>query len=396
MDPSTIEHLNFLERYVNDGSPTGLTFLHSSSDCTSPFYGTPGFVLPILWLEQHLVQSGGFVPDFLKHAETLGLPVHPDCWKFVCLKRRRAGTIHDTILVSPTASARTVLYADYDYPLYFKLHYPFVLGRFSAELRDHKLRLPVIISQALTVRNEQLDEISFLPDIGWLEASDACQKPCDGKLGVLVRSAIPFNCPPLDTVLPFFSLHARSHLGKDERSLLQSMTDDFEDKAQHIIDSILRPLISSFWNLVGKFGLWPEAHGQNILIGYEPTQSVGHVVWRDFQGFYRERDISKRLLGQEYEEVEYHLLPIQGEELLKKRSQLYDSYLGEYCLKPLLAEFDSEARETARSFVIEQTRYFIAKFQIELPRRCWYALPLRPPREHEKLLLQKHTNPSYR
>lgn len=390
-----MKELNVFERYVNDGSPTGLTFSNSSSDCTSPFLGTPSIVLPIVWIDVEKVLLIGETSFFAPQIDgMIAVPVHPDCWKWVEINLRVNRDNTSCVLVEPTSSPRTLLYVENDNIIYIKLHYPMALGRFSSDLTGEKITIPLKISEFLSRAENLLPEINFLPEIGGLETEIFVNAPRGNKTGVVYRSSTPVQNIKLERMFPFFSLFAKNCYPVLEDVLINMLIRDIDNKAEFIIKNIIDPLLASFWAFVTQYGLWPEAHAQNIILGISENGEF-HIIWRDLQGFYRETNIELPInihLG----DAQYHLLPKDPLELIKKRSHLYDGYLGLYCLEPLLSVMDAKTRKTVKSFIVEKTRAQLSSSGINFPEGKWFAMPAQAPRPGEWLELQEYSNPIYR
>src|SRR4051794_1620167 len=65
----------YMERYVNNGSPSGFTHKYTSSSATSPFGSSPSFSLFVGSLSTGLIESFGVLPEWLEPGTIL---LHPD------------------------------------------------------------------------------------------------------------------------------------------------------------------------------------------------------------------------------------------------------------------------------------------------------------------------------
>ena len=72
--------LKNMERYVNDGSPSGFSFTHTTSVQYSPSEGVDKFSLPVFWSDE--VKTYGQIPSEFKllfsNNGQNAIPFHPD------------------------------------------------------------------------------------------------------------------------------------------------------------------------------------------------------------------------------------------------------------------------------------------------------------------------------
>jgi hypothetical protein len=96
----------FLERYVNDGSPSGFTDLHTTSDRTNPFIGEERF--PLLEFSDTDIEciTLGHKRECFERGVNYA---HPDSINSEILIGSGRKIVESPFVVSPTASARTML-----------------------------------------------------------------------------------------------------------------------------------------------------------------------------------------------------------------------------------------------------------------------------------------------
>lgn len=328
-----VRHL-YAERFINDGSPTGLTFRRASTIPTAPRTAPGGYPLPIVRVSPDDIVGWGAWETRFTYEDGLGLPVHPDVVPMLGrMHRRRVVTSTRPFpWVVPTASPRTVVaWAFGTAPCYVKLHYPAPLGRFGNDLTDEKLSVPVQLSQYLGERSEE-GVPSVLPEPAAIEAAVGV----DGSvMGALVRD-MPELAADESDVIPAFALFGTDWLSPDEPPLVERWLSSEPNPTHALVASVLEPILDSFWALSIRFGLIPEPHAQNILISLSEGLRPRRVIWRDIQGFSRDwRRVPARLraLGA------YRLIP-DGPGAPARRSYLIDWMLGTYVFDPLLRAAD--------------------------------------------------------
>jgi hypothetical protein len=121
-----------LERYVNNGSPTGWTDRNKTSASTNPFTGQDRFSL----LEFDVSDVDNFLIG-KKHA-LFDRPInyaHPDSNKSENLARAQLTTYPSDIIVSPTSGGRTMLLRNEKHEGYLKLTYESRIGRVDRQLK---------------------------------------------------------------------------------------------------------------------------------------------------------------------------------------------------------------------------------------------------------------------
>jgi len=128
----------YLERYVNNGSPSGFSIKCSTSEKTNPFKGAD-YINPYICIaDKSFFIDFGVIPniDCTCPDNESWVLVHPDMSSHPLfsnnnLQLKKAEKIN----LVPTASARTLLLIESDYHGYFKLHYDGTIGRLERKLQ---------------------------------------------------------------------------------------------------------------------------------------------------------------------------------------------------------------------------------------------------------------------
>lgn len=405
MEYSDIKPLIYYERFVNNGSPTGLTFSFSSSVCTSPLYCSGSFRLPFIEIPREEINLYGnqWFEYFSVNSNKILFPVHPDLVNLLNHKYYKQTTWQPKhgIEATPTASPRTVLLLQEPYEhLFLKLDYPLILGRFTSKLFGPKLFVgPHICSYLSTLKSAK--PIYYLPEISALEATVYENNTVSGAI-LRLNEVWRVNGKPVSAIklIPAFSLFGRDHFSGDFTPLVLNLLDHSQSISKQLLEKFIYPVLDDFFTLSFEHGLIPEAQAQNFLFGYCDLNSSPLVVWRDFQGFFRDESRAHSLLLMK-ELGEYHLIRSKNRSYAqKRRSYLYDWILGHYFFDPLIESVDQFCSIDI-NFVIEGIKeransYLKLVEKNYLPNGYWYSLSLRKPRKEEHLSLHQNRNPRYR
>ena len=378
--------LNYMERLVNNGSPSGFTEINTSSDKTNPFK-VDGFYLKML--------SGGELETFGDPPKDLcalnGLLVHSD-WENII---ERKDLLHDTTLyVIPTSSFRTVKVFDSNY--YIKLSYPGVIGRMRRNLEEKHILSGIQLTRILEemVCNERVNKFfAFLP-----ESSGVSMALGNGRsTGYVVRGATPIgkNTSKIAYVIPAFSLFGKDRGNADDSEILKQILLYKKVGNDYLLSNLIYPLIDIYFDCLLREGISPEMHSQNILFGFDKDWNIASVILRDLESI--DKDITIRAaLGKSDFINSYKTIKETDYNYLIKHSFMFDHKLGEYLVEELIVcasqvksvneiELRKSIKEYtnrkysehfARLFPSDGKRYKFEKVKInhDLPSRPYVAL----------------------
>lgn len=380
------------ERFVNDGSPTGLTWTHSSSTPTCPRRSARSFLLPILRVEHKDCRIIGEIPDFFT-SRFFRFPVHPDCVPNLTKEQHRQLVFEPELpmVVVPSASPRTVFVNCDDYSGFLKLDYPFVLGRYARHLFGPKLDHGYLVSKELSDKAAESMGIFHFQEIGALEVIISNGK----RSGVLFRKALPTG-RSWPRYYSFCSLFGDNYFEEPRESPAILVQEALAHGGlEWILNQVIRPLVTSFWQLVTTFGFWPEAHAQNIVLGIDSSGNTA-VIWRDCQGMFVDMEVRKTSLPS----APYHSLTAGNDTTLQKRSFLYDWILGHYVLDPIRELCDnwwagSGKRVQGMAKHVTTELLGSADLRYVLPQGVMYCLSMEAPGDKHLEYLREY-NPVYR
>lgn len=330
----------YLERYVNNGSPSGYSMKCTTSDSTSPFKGSE-YITPYICVsnKSNFIEFGT-IPDIdvgCVNSENWVL-VHPDMSthhffndKDLILKRAT------NIKLVPTASARTLQLVDSDDLGYFKLHYDGIIGRMERNLSYDVAISGVEISEIIKslIDNNKLDNrLTYLPEIGARVLRIQNQD-----WGMVWRCKEPYgDCSEIKYVIPVFALFSKDRKHPEDNTLLeQIIAEKFYDPITYVVDYLINPIIECYFSLLKNAGIQGEWHAQNLLIGFDDDFYPQKIIARDLESMDKDITLIKTFnLLLKFESNIYKCIDESREDYQKKHSFMFDFKLGEYIIQPLL------------------------------------------------------------
>jgi len=342
-----IQHPNssryYLERYVNDGSPSGFSTIYTTKPQTSPFELNPFFYLNICFANKQFFKDFGIIPDlgFQNLDENKNwILVHPDMKsnEFFVNENFELTELGD-FKVIPTASGRTVqIYHNYNED-YIKLHYSGILGRVRRELPFVKAVSGPEISNLLTkaIDNNLLsNKISLFPETG----ARVLYNDKEEEWGMVYRQNKPYNIADEMAyfIFPAFSLFSTDRLNNHHYPILKQIIETYKyNPKEYVLEVIIYPLLNSYIELVSKLGLQPELNSQNLMLSFNEDFSVCSFILRDLESVDKDLTIMTEI-GQKFESLCYPFKFIDASQYnyYIKHSFMFDFKLGESILEPIL------------------------------------------------------------
>lgn len=387
--------LQYLERYVNDGSPSGFTEINKTSAPTDPFGLQPWFHLYVCHGPHAWFHTYGEVPKWPAEAlyqDADWILVHPDMVEDtdLCVPELSVALL-DTIRVVPTASARTVQFKDTPGKDYAKLHYNRILGRINRALTYKKAVAGPELSEFVidAINSGKLDSrLTLLPETG-ARVMIIHQGERLVEWGMVWRSHKPYGpvASSLRYLIPFFSLFSTDRLSPyDPPLLVQLIEVAHVSPVDFLLNCLIAPIIGGYFSLVRQIGLQPEWNAQNLLVGLDSNLNIISIVMRDLGEIEKDLTIRDSLgLPNNFASHPYKCISAeQGDIYYMRHSFQFDFKLGEYILEPLIGllsitygvnapYLQSAAKGIAQPFMDDLPTDFF-------PRNgMWY--------KHEKILL---------
>lgn len=367
--------LIYLERYVNNGSPSGFTCINQTSYETSPASDKDFFCLDML-CEDDLVETIGILPDFFEEFGRNIIFIHPD---MNSMYRKKGFHIkRSNIRVSPMSSSRTVKFLDF--PGYVKLNYNGIIGRIDRSLTDKHVYSSVEMTDFLkrALKKGIYHKLSFFPEPG---AKLYKSEKDDINIGMVYREEEAFGdkVGEIKYVLPVFSLFAHDKKKLDEFLLIQLIKKSNKNPEEYVLNDLIYNIIDNYFKLILYEGIQPEWHAQNLLLGINDNHSIVSLIMRDLESI----DIDKTL--QEsigdcicFKSYPYKYLNSSQYNYQIKHSFMYDFKIGEYVFDPIIkcvTDYFKLEQNVIEKSIKEYSRQYIEKLPKDFfpENNSWYS-----------------------
>lgn len=325
--------LMHLERFVNDGSPSGYSEgPHQVAEPFRPSAPVRSFELPLFRVEATECIGVGVAPTegfrFDPSPEYRVVPVHPDIDRHTVISA--GGVPHGFLEVAATSSSRTVAVIGADHHL--KLHYPGLVGRAPRELPLRRVSRSVAVSSAL---DEAIASPAARAGVDFLrEPVGQVWTSGEVEIGAILRETGPLRPRSAGgIVLPWFAMASVDRLAPTDAPLLVQLVQS-SDSMPTTVEKVIEPVLNAFLWLALAQGLIPEAHGQNLLVEVSNEGRVVRVIFRDLLDFVVD-DTIRESMGRSF--VEGARTFSDPHDLLGRwRSWAFDFKLSEYALLPVM------------------------------------------------------------
>lgn len=403
-----IEAQQYLERYVNDGSPSGFSELNKTSPETDALGLAPWFNLFLLRGPDAWFRTSGEIPQWPaapQCGDSSWLLLHPDMADHPSLRipELRLDRI-DAHKVVPTASGRTVQFIHRSTPDYVKLHYDGVLGRVHRGLPYQKAVAGPEISRLIVdaLANNRLDaKLALLPETGArvLTVAGAPKQ----EWGMVWRSHRPLGpmVAQIRYMCPYFALFSKDRLRSFDPPLLTQLIQGCRGSpSDFVLEELLIPVVRCYFSLVTTLGLQPEWNAQNLLVGLASDFSISSIIMRDLGRSEKDLTLREQLgLNNTFESFPYKCIACKDELYVIRHSFSFDFKLGEYVIEPVVGllcyEYGTDP-QSVRGPIREVAESHIKQLPPDhFPKDgCWYG--------HDRILLTDKRpyvaipNPKYR
>lgn len=373
-----------LEKYVNEGSPSGFSTQNTTSLSTSPFEHKSWFNPLICTAPSSYFQEYGNIPDIVpKQKRQNWIIVHPDMVynQFFKHKDFDLKNFYE-IQVLPTASGRTVQIYNDNQNDYIKLHYEGILGRIRRELPYFKSISGVEMSKyiATAISNNELNnKISILPEIAARVLINKDYKY--NEWGMVWRENKPLKLKKdsYHFLFPSFSFFSMDRFYLNHLPLLQQIISHYQyNPEEYILEVVLLPLIDCYFNFVLKLGLQPELNSQNMMFGFNKDFSECSFIIRDLESIDKDLTLMKYLgISFESEVYPYKCIEEKQYNYQIKHSFMYDFKLCESILDPIIKTtmkyFDIDYNKI-QNRIKSQAQKYIKKLPFDFfPNDKWYV-----------------------
>lgn len=333
----------YLEKFVNDGSPSGFTNQHCPPKEFSPS-GSKEVLVPIFQVPSEKFVHVGLWPDSFgdRNWQKNELPLHPLTVKQLQGNPEFSDFINNSgdegVFAQVTAGGRTLSILP-DQKWHFKLHYPGILGRVNRYLPLRKAIAGIENSLALSKHlpnSEMKRTMGFLPEVGLRSMITGDNLT---SISTILRSATPK--PFLEDevgLIPVFSLFAKDPNATTDDLLLVQLLKHAEDPKRELI-KIIEATIQAYNYMTFDLGLVPELNAQNILFSVDRNLKFKRAIIRDFGRIEKALHIRKRKnLFLDFISGDYKVYDFDSDPdfAIKRHSFSLDFKLCQYVLEPIL------------------------------------------------------------
>lgn len=366
-----------MERYINDGSPSGFTQKNNTSENYNPFLSHTEFKVC-----GHKINRNGNIncmdygnpPDWIDTNEII---VHPDYE--ICFKECEKKSEH---IVIPTASSRTV-YAINE-KCYMKLQYNRKIGRleriFTPEKICNAIKISAVLKEKFDMGNMPKD-IFFMPETFGriIDFGEHFSPNVETRYwGMVIRDVTPY---PLDDsserrLIPAFSVFAKNHTKTSTKSILELLYDFREQKEmlpqEFVLEKLIKPALKLYFEILLNTGFHMEAHAQNILYLISVDGNAVNVkgaVIRDFESFDKDLDIMKKIgIDSKFSTITEKVNDSSDRQhYMMRNSFLFDFKFGEYFITPLLDHCKKIFSKININGIIDEIKCFNKTYIRQLP-----------------------------
>lgn len=367
--------LIYLERFVNNGSPSGFTKINQTSYETSPLSDREFFYLDLLCIDD-LVETIGILPDFFEEFGHEVIFIHPDMSKMY--KKKNYNTKKSSIRVCPMSSFRTVKFLDF--PGYAKLNYNGIIGRIDRSLTDKHVYSSLEMTDFLkgALRKGIYHNLSFFPESG---AKLYKSEKDDINIGMVYREEKAFGdkVNEIKYILPMFSLFAHDRNRPDDFLLIQLIRESGKNPEEYFLDDLIFNIIDNYFKLLLNEGIQPEWHAQNLLLGIDSHHSIVSLIMRDLESIDIDQTLQESIGNcTNFKSYPYKYLNSSQYNYQIKHSFMYDFKIGEYVFDPII-KCATECFKLNKNIIEKKIKEYSKQYIEKLPKdffpenNNWYS-----------------------
>lgn len=333
----SLEDYNYLERYVNCGSPSGFTDKYNTSVQTCAKGPGDSFCLYSIELPDGItIHDFGKIPAFFKKWQML---IHPDMVEDdlfrICTKVKKTD-----IYVTPTSSSRTVKILGKN-GWFLKLNYNGLIGRIERQIMKKHALSAIEVSKVIenAINKKKLPSNFYFYREIFSRVIELPNKDSYYEWGIVLREPTPI--PHNDKVvyhIPGFSLFSKDdNAPNDPTILIQLIDKQSKSVIDYLFEEIICPIYSAYFSLILNCGLQLECHAQNTLFAIDNNFQVIGIVARDAESIDKDISLMEELgIKNEIKTTNYKCLRKQDYNYQIMHSFMFDFKLGEYLITPII------------------------------------------------------------
>lgn len=331
---ASFHDLIYMENHINNGSPSWFSHSHPMDERYGKAKSLSGFKIPY----DELTDVESFVTSAWpsNHVERVARMTQGKMKFLIHPKEFEAGWYTSVGYTEgfPTASWRVAMILWEDHPYYAKLHYSWMLGRITREMTKKRVAWGSKISwelASLIASGKLGNYFSYYPESLWI----VTKKYHNKEVGMCYREFQEWYKNKAS--IPFFSLMAKDPRDPESLELILQIIEQADSPKTYFLEKIVTPLILCIRDLLFKWWLLPENHGQNILLEIEESLVQNRIIHRDLYEFYVDKQI-REMLWLSIDGFE-KLLDVHDDPTtyFRMKSYMFDFKFWEYVLAPLTA-----------------------------------------------------------
>lgn len=395
-----------MERYVNIGSPSGFSEIHTTSFPTSAKGANESFYLCGATFPSDIkIEEFGVKPNFaddwqmLIHPDMMYNPKHNDLFS-ICTD------INLTALqVAPTASSRTVKILDSE-GWFLKLNYKGMIGRIDRTIGWNQALSAVEVSNIISnaIDSGKLPKNFFFMREPFARVVYLKHKRKRYEYGIVFREPFAYSkSNEIKYLIPAFSLFSKDDKTPNDPTILNQLINNQSKSVEDFLfEDIFSPLYESYFKLLLTCGLELECHAQNTLFAIGEDCKIVGVVAKDGESIDKDLSLMEQLnIQQNIQTTRYKCLRKEDSNYRIMHSFMFDFKLGEYLVKPIIEDalknfsFD---KEKLVERIKEHNNIFIAKLPgdfFPLDKKWYYYDNIVHDRKKPRPYIGKD-NPNYR
>lgn len=336
----------YMERYVNNGSPSGWTRLRSTSKETNPFTGKERF--SILEFDDNDLDCLIIGDSNLLFEKGINY-AHPDSLNSEILRFAKRKLKKSFLEVSPTSGGRTMLIRNDKLDGFIKLTYDVDrIGRVDRQLGYGHCMSSIEVSNAI---KDAIDRKMFKNTYGVLleKSAKVTKIPYNNTIyewGTILREnqGYPYINEKRQ-LIPGFSLFGKDHYSKDtanDELLINQFIKLSQRDPQEYLLSMMMMTIDAWFDTLLNCAFILELHGQNCYYEIDEHYIIKRILIKDMDSVDKDLTLAKKLgLNDQWKsypfECFYEDVPENHPWYYKIRpSYMYDFKLGTYLLQPVM------------------------------------------------------------
>lgn len=370
----------YLERYVNNGSPSGFTDLRTTSDRTNPFIGEERFpLLEFIDTDIECIILGAKHECF-ERGVNYG---HPDSINSEILIGSGRKIVESHFVASPTAGARTMLIRSPNIRGYLKLTYDVSrIGRVDRQIALKNCQSSLEVSECF---KKCIDEKKFPPTFSLLLETSAKISVLEltdkvYQWGVIFREGKPYPYIDKNTqLIPGFSLFGIDRHAKDDEFLINQFIEISKSEPRKYLVNLLKMIVDCYWAVVLNCAFHLECHAQNCLFEIDEEYNINRMVIIDLDSVDKDIPLARYFgFNDKWESFPQACYVENTNNYSTRPSYMYDFKVGEYLLVPLIDVVSKKYNLNVAEVEKEIREYVQMNYTSKLPPfyfpsdGCWY------------------------